>query len=194
MCHFLGAFQAAQWERICLQCRGCWSFWFNPWVSNISGVGNGIHSSILAWEIPWTEEPNGLQSIESERVSHDWVTKHVSFFALRFYFRYWIFKSLFILSLSLSPLLLLSLPHSLFVGLQWQSAIFQIYQVDFSQSAWVPEGDKCREQPHSLIMLILEYEKEINLCCINLVTVGHCYYSMTWMILTLCKVTKSETI
>ena len=30
----------------------------------------GTHSSILAWEIPWTEEPGGLQSIESQRVGH----------------------------------------------------------------------------------------------------------------------------
>ena len=29
------------------------------------------HSSILAWRIPWTEEPDGLQSIESQRVGHD---------------------------------------------------------------------------------------------------------------------------
>ena len=29
------------------------------------------HSSILAWEIPWTEEPGGLQSLESQRVGHD---------------------------------------------------------------------------------------------------------------------------
>ena len=27
------------------------------------GEGNGYHSSILAWEIPWTEEPGGLQSV-----------------------------------------------------------------------------------------------------------------------------------
>ena len=33
------------------------------------------HSSILAWEIPWTEEPGGLQSMESQRVGHDLVTK-----------------------------------------------------------------------------------------------------------------------
>ena len=30
------------------------------------------HLSILAWKIPWTEEPGGLQSIESQRVGHDW--------------------------------------------------------------------------------------------------------------------------
>ena len=29
------------------------------------------HSSILAWRIPWTEEPDGLQSMGSQRVGHD---------------------------------------------------------------------------------------------------------------------------
>ena len=29
------------------------------------------HSSTLAWEIPWTEEPGGLRSIESQRIRHD---------------------------------------------------------------------------------------------------------------------------
>ena len=30
------------------------------------------HSNILAWEIPWTEEPGGLQSAGSQRVRHNW--------------------------------------------------------------------------------------------------------------------------
>ena len=30
-----------------------------------------IHSGILAWEIPWTEEPGGLQSMGLHRVGHD---------------------------------------------------------------------------------------------------------------------------
>ena len=34
------------------------------------------HSSILAWEIPWLEEPGGLQSMGSQRLSHDLATKH----------------------------------------------------------------------------------------------------------------------
>ena len=34
------------------------------------------HSSILAWEIPWTEEPGELQSVVSQRVGHNLVTKH----------------------------------------------------------------------------------------------------------------------
>ena len=33
------------------------------------------HSNILAWRIPWTEEPGGLQSIGLQRVGHDWVTE-----------------------------------------------------------------------------------------------------------------------
>ena len=33
--------------------------------------GMATHSSILAWRSPWTEEPGGLQSTESERVRHD---------------------------------------------------------------------------------------------------------------------------
>ena len=32
------------------------------------------HSSILAWRIPWTEEPGGLQSMGSQRVGHNWAT------------------------------------------------------------------------------------------------------------------------
>ena len=35
------------------------------------------HSSILAWKIPWTEEPGGLQSMGSKRVRHDWATSLV---------------------------------------------------------------------------------------------------------------------
>ena len=33
------------------------------------------HSSILAWRIPWTEEPGGLQSMGSQKVRHHLVTK-----------------------------------------------------------------------------------------------------------------------
>ena len=36
--------------------------------------GMATHSSILAWRIPWTEEPGGLQSMGSQRVREDWVT------------------------------------------------------------------------------------------------------------------------
>ena len=33
-------------------------------------------SSILAWKIPWTEEPGGLQTVVLQRVRQDWVTEH----------------------------------------------------------------------------------------------------------------------
>ena len=37
--------------------------------------GMAIHSSILAWRIPWMEEPGGLQSMGITRVRHDLATK-----------------------------------------------------------------------------------------------------------------------
>ena len=40
-------------------------------MGSIPGSGNATHSSILAWRIPWTEEPGGLQSIRLLRVRHD---------------------------------------------------------------------------------------------------------------------------
>ena len=33
--------------------------------------GMATHSSVLAWRIPWTEEPSGLQSMGSQRVRHN---------------------------------------------------------------------------------------------------------------------------
>ena len=38
--------------------------------------GMETHSSTLAWRIPWTEEPGGLQSTGSERVRHEWAAEH----------------------------------------------------------------------------------------------------------------------
>ena len=34
------------------------------------------HARILAWRIPWTEEPGGLQSMGPQRVRHNWATEH----------------------------------------------------------------------------------------------------------------------
>ena len=51
-------------------------------VSSIPGKGNSLekematHSSILAWEVPQTEEPCGRQSMRSQRVGHNWATEH----------------------------------------------------------------------------------------------------------------------
>ena len=38
------------------------------------GEGNAIHSSILAWRIPWTEDPGRLQYMGSQRVRCSWAT------------------------------------------------------------------------------------------------------------------------
>ena len=46
------------------------------------------HSSTLAWKIPWTEEPGGLQSRESLRVGHDWATS-LSLFTFMHWRRKW---------------------------------------------------------------------------------------------------------
>ena len=37
-----------------------------PGSGRTPGEGRATHSSILSWEIPWTEEPGGLQSTESQ--------------------------------------------------------------------------------------------------------------------------------
>ena len=42
-----------------------------PGLGRSPGGGIATHSSILAWRIPWTEEPGGLQSMGSKRVEHD---------------------------------------------------------------------------------------------------------------------------
>ena len=46
------------------------------------------HSSTLAWKIPWTEEPGGLQSMRSLRVGHDWATS-LSLFTFMHWRRKW---------------------------------------------------------------------------------------------------------
>ena len=52
---------AAMWET-CVRSLG----WEDPLEEEMA-----THSSILAWRIPWTEEPGRLQSIGSQRVGHN---------------------------------------------------------------------------------------------------------------------------
>ena len=42
-----------------------------PELGRFPGGGHGNHSSVLAWRIPRTEEPGGLQSMGLQRVRHD---------------------------------------------------------------------------------------------------------------------------
>ena len=67
----------AQWKRICLSIQ-------EMWVQSL-GQENPLeeematHSIILAREIPWTEEPGGLQSMGLQRVGHNLATKQQQF-------------------------------------------------------------------------------------------------------------------
>ena len=54
------------------QCWRCKRHGLNPWGGKILLEEEmAIHSSLLAWEVPWTEKPGGLQSMESQRVGQD---------------------------------------------------------------------------------------------------------------------------
>ena len=48
--------------------------WSLGWEDSLV-KGMATQPSILAWRIPWTEEPGGLQSMGSQRVGHDWVSE-----------------------------------------------------------------------------------------------------------------------
>ena len=56
-----------EWERL-------WKHSLLGFITRASEKAMAPHSSTLAWKIPWTEEPGGLQSMGLQRVGHDWVT------------------------------------------------------------------------------------------------------------------------
>ena len=74
------ASQVAQWKRICLpkQETQIQSLVLEDPLEKEMAT----YSSILAWEIPWTEEPGGLQSTGSQRVGHDLATKTTMMFSV----------------------------------------------------------------------------------------------------------------
>ena len=57
-------------------------------VNKVLPKAMATHSSTLAWKIPWTEEPGGLQSMGSLRVRHDWTTS-LSLFTFMHWRRKW---------------------------------------------------------------------------------------------------------
>ena len=60
----------------------------NTYYRGASEKAMAPHSSTLAWRIPWTEEPGGLQSMGSLRVGHDWATS-LSLFTFIHWGRKW---------------------------------------------------------------------------------------------------------
>ena len=53
------------------QCRRGKRHKLDLWVGKIPEEGMATHSSVLAWRIPWTEEPGGQQPMGLQRVRHD---------------------------------------------------------------------------------------------------------------------------
>ena len=65
------ASQVAQWKRVCLPLQETQETWVRSLNQEDPLEGEmATHSSILAWEIPWTEEPDGLQSLELQRIGY----------------------------------------------------------------------------------------------------------------------------
>ena len=68
---------------------GCWTktiIWTS--IGNYAEKAMAPHSSTLAWKIPWTEEPGGLQSMGSLRLRHNWATS-LSLFTFMHWRRKW---------------------------------------------------------------------------------------------------------
>ena len=63
----------AQWLRICQPVQET-QIWFLGWEDALEKV-MATHSSILAWEISWAEEPGGLQSTEYPRIGYNFEIK-----------------------------------------------------------------------------------------------------------------------
>ena len=63
--------------------EGCsgWGTHVHPWLTHVTVWQKpekemATHSSVLAWRIPWTEQPGGSQSIGSQKVGHYWARTH----------------------------------------------------------------------------------------------------------------------
>ena len=65
-----------EWASLVAQTVKTLSAMRETWIRSLGwedplGKGKATHSSILAWRIPWTEEPGKLQSMEFQRVGHN---------------------------------------------------------------------------------------------------------------------------
>ena len=69
-----GTSLVAQWLRIHLPIQKTW-IWSQGQKDPLEEKME-TYSSILAWKIPWAEEPGGLQSMGPQRVTHNWVSTH----------------------------------------------------------------------------------------------------------------------
>ena len=79
-----------------------------------------IHSSTIAWKIPWTEEPGRLQSMGSQRVRHHWAT------SLHLTRRTFVGKVISLLLTMLSRLVITFLPRSKRLLISWLQSPFAV--------------------------------------------------------------------
>ena len=78
--------------------RGAWWVTVHRVAKNWTWLSNWhyttTHSSTLAWRIPWTEDPGGLQIMRSKRVRHDWVTNTFTYIIRPFLCQLWFLRLL----------------------------------------------------------------------------------------------------
>ena len=118
------------------QCRRRKRCGFDSWVGKTPGGRHGTHSCILAWRIPWTEEPDGLQFIGSQRVRHnrsDLALTHNDMYPLLYYHtKYWVGQKIHLGFLGQSNTLILAslitqkilYIHPSLTPHHWQSLLF----------------------------------------------------------------------
>ena len=97
------------------------------------------NSSTLAWRIPWTEEPGGLQSIGLHRVGHDWVTS-LSLFTFMHWRRKWQPTPVFLPGESQGR-------GSLYKHLQYSNAHIDYLFLQTSEGNGTPLEYSCLENP-----------------------------------------------
>ena len=107
------------------------------------------HASVLAWRIPWTEEPDRLQSMGSQRVGHDWVTKQQPLPSIMWQRR-------FQCGWGVDSILLTPKPHSLqglwnmeasYITSLWASASPQVHSANVHGTSTMSKalGTKCQQ-------------------------------------------------
>ena len=92
------------------------------------------HSSILAWETPWTEKPGTLQSMGSQRVGHYWATNTIQFFKTFTFVLGWWFSQCFLIAQLVKNLPAVQETWVRFLG--WEDTLEKKMATHSSTLAW----------------------------------------------------------
>ena len=123
--------------------------------------GMATHSSSLAWRIPWTEEPGGLQSTASQEARHDWVTftftvvKSLSSGIRQIEFESWPYHFSFIMSSRQSLKIFYFLVFHLIELLWMRSRAFNACMLSRFSQVWLWDPVNC-SPPGSSVHVILQ--------------------------------------